>query len=95
MVDVDERLRHNISVSGRKQLVLEGVLHVDSFDESEITLETNLGMLVLKGEGLHITNLNLEQGNLAAEGYFSSFQYHESKDKGKAKAKGLLSRILK
>jgi sporulation protein YabP len=94
-LDMDESLKHSISVSGRKRLVMEGVLHVDSFDESEITLETNLGMLVLKGEGLHITHLNLEHGNLAAEGYFTSFQYHESKERGKARAKGMLSRILK
>lgn len=87
--------KHSISVSGRKRLVMEGVLHVDSFDESEITLETNMGMLVLKGEGLHITHLSLEQGNLAAEGFFTAFQYHERKERGKVKAKGMLSRILK
>ncbi|HPZ42916.1 MAG TPA: sporulation protein YabP [Bacillota bacterium] len=92
---MEEDLRHSISVSGRKRLVMEGVLNVDSFDESEIRLETNMGLLVLKGEGLHITHLSLEQGNLAAEGFFTSLQYHDSKEKGKAKAKGMLSRILK
>lgn len=86
-----ERVLHSVSLSGRKQLVMEGVKHVDSFDEKEIVLETNMGRLLLKGEGLHITQLNLETGNLAAEGFFNSLQYVESKPRGK----GVLSRILK
>ncbi len=84
---------HSISLHARKLLVMEGIEHVESFDDSEIVLETNLGRLVLKGEGLHITQLNLETGNLSAEGYFTLIQYFESR--GKGKGKGILSRILK
>lgn len=91
---MNERLPHSVSMQGRKQLVMEGVQHVGSFDESEITLETNLGMVILKGDGLHITQLNLDTGNFAAEGFFTSLQYVESKVKGK-RGKGLLNRILK
>lgn len=90
-MDVNERVLHSVSLNGRKQLVMEGVQHVDSFDESQIILETNMGRVILKGEGLHITQLSLETGNLAAEGFFTSVQYVESKGKGK----GLLNRILR
>jgi len=90
---VNERVIHSVSINGRKELNMEGVKHVDSFDESEITLETNMGNVILKGEGLHITQLNLETGILAAEGIFTSVQYVEGK--GKARGKGLLNRILK
>ncbi|OPY56721.1 MAG: Spore protein YabP [Pelotomaculum sp. PtaU1.Bin035] len=90
---MNERVGHSIAIHGRKQLAVEGVQHVGSFDDSGITLETNMGTLVLKGEGLHITQLSLETGTVAAEGFFASLQYVE--DKGKAKGKGLLSRILK
>ena len=90
---LEEHVTHSLMVSGRKQLVLQGVLHVDSFDEAEINLETNMGILILKGDGLHITQLNLETGSLTAEGFFNSFQYVESK--GKGKGKGLLSKILR
>lgn len=58
---MEEHVNHSLTVNGRKQLILQGVLLVDSFDESEIKLETNMGILSLKGEGLHITQLNLEQ----------------------------------
>jgi sporulation protein YabP len=91
VIVLDEHVKHSLLVSGRKQLVLQGVLRVDSFDEAEINLETNMGILSLKGEGLHITQLSLETGSLTAEGFFTSFQYLETKGKGR----GLLSKILK
>jgi len=92
---VDERNAHSIFLRGRKQLVMEGVHHVDSFDESEIILQTNMGVVLLKGEGLHITQLNLETGNLTAEGFFVSLQYKESKGKGKGAGKKILNRLFK
>lgn len=90
---MEEKPRHSVSVYGRKQLVMEGVRQVESFDESEIVLETNMGMLILKGEGLNITQLSKETGSLAAEGSFNSFQYMENKAKGMGK--GILKRIFK
>lgn len=86
---------HNLSLSGRKELTLEGVQHVETFDEAEIVLETSMGTLVLRGEGLHITSLNLETGSLTAEGFFKSLQYQEGREKGKARGKGIWKRILK
>lgn len=85
---------HSLSLAGRKELALEGVQHVESFDEAEIVLKTCMGTLILKGEGLHITNLNLETGNLTAEGFFTALLYQD-KEKGKAGGRGILKRILK
>lgn len=87
----EQDVEHRMIVHGRKQLTLAGVQHVDSFNESEIALQTNMGVLILKGEGLHITQLNLDTGCIEAEGYFSSFRYVENKARGKK----LLGRILK
>jgi len=83
---------HRYTLNGRKELVMEGVQLVASFDEHEITLETNMGTVILKGEDLHITQLNLETGNLAAEGNFTAVLYVENR---KSKGKGVLSRFLK
>ena len=87
-----EHGQHRYTLNGRKELVMEGVQHVASFDESEITLETSLGTVILKGEGLHITQLNLDTGNLSAEGFFTAVLYVESR---KSKGKGVLTRFLK
>lgn len=90
---MEEQTKHSVSIYGRKLLVMEGVQQVESFDESEIVLETNMGMLVLKGEGLNITQLSKETGSLVAEGVFNSFQYMENK--AKDMSKGILKRIFK
>lgn len=90
---MSEQVNHRVSVQERKQLTMEGVQHVDSFNESEITLQTNMGMVILKGDGLHITQLNLENGSIEAEGYFTSLSYVENKVK--SRGKNLLGRILK
>lgn len=92
-MEMEEKTRHNVSLYERKQLVMEGVQQVESFDESEIVLETNMGTLILKGEGLNIVQLNKETGNMVAEGNFNSFQYMEHKAKGLGK--GIIKRIFK
>ncbi|HCJ79676.1 hypothetical protein HY02_03955 [Peptococcaceae bacterium SCADC1_2_3] len=72
--------KNKLILTDRKSLVLEGVLLVESFDEQKIILETNMGLLVLKGEGLNITHLDLTNAILNAEGFFSEIQFQ--KDKG-------------
>ena len=37
---------------------------VRSFDEQEIILETELGVLLIRGSGLHIGRLTLEKGEI-------------------------------
>lgn len=93
---MEERVSKLLLIN-RQNLQIEGVEHVASFDEEEISLETNLGMLVIKGKALHITQLNLEIGNLAVEGVISSIDYIEDKGvKGlRSRGKGLLDKILK
>lgn len=67
--------RHELSMRERNWLAMTGVLKVESFAEQEIVLETTLGMLVVRGDGLHIRHLDLEQGNLEMDGKVESFSY--------------------
>ncbi|HUW64427.1 MAG TPA: sporulation protein YabP [Spirochaetia bacterium] len=83
-------------LTDRKVLSLMGVLHVASFDEGEIALETVLGFLSLKGEGLHITQLNLDEGSLTAEGYFHAVVYRENRPgRSGARGRSVLNRLFK
>lgn len=59
----------------RNWLAMTGVLKVESFGEQEIVLETTLGLLTIRGQGLHIRHLDLEQGNLEMDGTMESFSY--------------------
>lgn len=91
---MEQRVSQKLTLVDRKELELAGVSHVGSFDEREIILDTNMGMLFLKGEGLHITKLNLEEGTLNVQGYISSMEYREGKSV-RGKGKSMLSRIMK
>lgn len=91
---MEQRINQRLTLLDRKELELEGVRHVGSFDEREIVLDTNLGVLFLKGEGLHITKLNLEEGTLNVQGYINSMEYKEVKSV-RGKGKSVLSRIMK
>ncbi|MEG6520646.1 sporulation protein YabP [Desulfotomaculum sp. 1211_IL3151] len=94
---MEEYKKHVLTIEGRKTLQLEGVQHVGSFDEQEITLDTNMGFLQLRGEGMHITHLNLDEGSLVVEGYINGLEYIEGKSTrgNKSRGKGLINRILK
>ena len=45
---------HNVILEQRRRLNMSGVNEVIGFDDETITLDTELGMLTIKGEGLKI-----------------------------------------
>jgi sporulation protein YabP len=80
---------HLLSVENRQRLNATGVLDVDSFDEKTVVILTNLGVLTVEGENLHINNLNVENGSIAIEGNIDQFRYTDLKEKGGGVFKGL------
>ena len=73
---------------------MTGIRDVKSFDEQELVLETEAGMLLIKGEGLHVGRLTLEKGELDIEGRIDSLTY--SGTKGGQNPKGsVISRLFK
>lgn len=92
-----EQHLHRIVVTSREQATVEGVIHVDSFDDREIILETDLGMMGIRGEDLHIKQLSLDEGYLSIEGVIKTVDYLEDGLVGssKGKRKGLLDRLFK
>lgn len=94
---MEKQPAHKLLMNDRSSLAVDGVNHVGSFDEREIILETQMGVMLLRGDNLHITQLNLDDGNLLVEGFITSIEYTE--DKGgknfKARGKGILDKIFK
>lgn len=78
---------HALHVDNRRQAALTGIKEVLSFDEKQIALSTDLGEAVLTGEGLHISRLTLEEGQLAVEGRIDGIFYVQP-----AKRRGLFRR---
>ncbi|MFG6374320.1 MAG: sporulation protein YabP [Oscillospiraceae bacterium] len=82
---------HKIALVGRERLEITGVEEVESFDEGTIIMSTNLGALIVRGEGLHIETLSLDGGALKVEGRVESLTYEEPREAGG----GLLSRLFR
>lgn len=57
---------------------VSGVRDVASFDENTIVLNTEMGGLIVKGSGLHINRLNVDDGNLFIEGFIASCTYTDT-----------------
>lgn len=87
----ENSLRHNVVMEGRKKLSVSGVEEVESFDENTIVMTTALGVLVVRGEDLHIEALSLEGGDLKVEGSVDSLTYEED---GRREG-GFLSRLFR
>ena len=90
----NDRLDHRVIVTNREDLLVEGVINVEKFDDLEIVLETDTGILAIRGEELHIEQLSLEQGHLAVKGVIKTVDYIE--DGGRAaKGKGWIDRFFR
>lgn len=89
--------QHTLRIVNREQVEVEGVLAVESFDDQEIVLETELGTLTLRGEDLHIKQLDLESGRFAVEGLISACMYSNLRHRGQKAPRGrsILERLLK
>ena len=85
---------HSISISERKTINITGVKKIDSFDNEEFLLETNMGYIVIKGEGLEIVKLDTYQGNVSIKGKVNSLNYMESSNK-KEKEDSFISKLFK
>ena len=66
---------HKLILSNRRTGTITGVSDVISFDITEVLLETEQGMLMIKGADLHVNRLTLEKGEIDLEGRVDSLVY--------------------
>ena len=76
---------HNITIGQRKTINITGVKKIDSFDELEFLLETNMGYLKIKGSNLEIVKLDTYQGDVSIKGKINSLNYLEDSEKTEKK----------
>ena len=86
---------HQFTLENREKMDLVGVVNVESFDSEEIIMDTEMGLLAIKGENLHIKHLNLEQGEVKITGLVMELAYAEHKKRSGGRSKGLLEKIFK
>lgn len=87
---------HKVEILQREQVRIQGVVHVESFDDRQVVVETEMGILTLAGEEFHITSLDLEKGMMAVEGMFTALEYSGmDRSRTRQKDKGLLQRLFR
>lgn len=79
MEDLKDGTRiHKVTLTNRRACTIHGVNDVLSFDIHEILLETEQGMLMIKGEDLHVNRLTLDKGEVDVDGKIDSFTYSDA-----------------
>lgn len=83
----------NLVLENRGKLSISGVLDVLSFDDQIVIVETELGLLTIKGEDLRINKLSIDTSEVVVEGDIYNMGYSEKEmDK---KTGSLLGKIFK
>ena len=85
---------HKVTITNRRTCSINGVNDVLSFDVHEILLETEQGMLMIKGDELHVNRLTLDKGEVDIDGKIDSFTYSQAAG-GAHKNESLLSKLFR
>lgn len=85
---------HSITLNERKNLIITGVKKIDSFNEEEFLVETNMGYIVIKGKTLELVKLDTYQGTVSIKGTINSLSYMENPNK-KEKEESIFSKLFK
>jgi len=84
---------HELKLIDRREITLTGIKKIASFDSEEFLLESNMGIILIKGTNLEIMRLDTHDGNVKIKGKINSFNYLDNKEK--AKEESLLSKLFK
>ncbi len=85
---------HSINLTERKNLMISGVKKIDNFDNEQFLMDTVMGFLLVKGEGLELIKLDTLQGSVIIKGIIHSMNYLEEKT-GKNKENTIFNRLFK
>lgn len=65
----------NIVLEDREKMTITGVEQVESYNDNTIILTTVKGGITIKGEGLNISKLNLDEGSVKIDGKINGVNY--------------------
>ena len=92
-INVNTNIIQNIVLENRKKLSVSGVNDVLSFDDQVVMIDTELGLLTVKGENIRINKLSLDTAEVIIEGEISNLSYSQNKQEKNTGT--LLSKIFK
>lgn len=82
---------HSIHIDNRMRISITGVMDVESFNEQDVMLLTEAGPLNVVGSNLHLSKLNLEDGQISIEGEILALDYEPPE----TERRGLFGRMIR
>lgn len=93
-INMNSNIVQNLILENRGKLSVSGVNDVLSFDDQVVMVDTELGLLTVKGENIRINKLSLDTAEVIIEGEISGLTYSQNKQE-KSGSGTLLSKIFK
>ena len=84
---------HACRLENRSAASLTGVRELVSFDENQVVVDTDMGLLTIKGKELHVSRLTVEKGELEVDGQVDSLAYSSNEAYRKA-GQSILTRLF-
>lgn len=81
MDNVYDSTKHEVKIIDRGLIYLTGIDKIISFDNEEFLMESVMGMILIKGEGLEIVKLDTHDGVVSIKGVINSYVYDDGKKK--------------
>lgn len=72
-------LPQKLALDDRRRLSISGVQDIESFDESSVVLHTSRGVLLVRGQDLHLRQLATDGGQVAVEGMIDALIFEENR----------------
>ena len=95
---MDEKIKttksHKMMIDNRRKAEITGVNDVISFDLNTVLLETDYGMVTIKGSNLHVKRLSVEKGEVDIDGKLDGINYSDISSYTK-KGESFISRMFK
>ena len=85
---------HRLMMVNRSALSVSGIRDVVSFDENQVVLDTDMGLLTMKGKDLHVSRLTLEKGEVDVDGTVDSLVYSSNESYRKS-GESLFNRLFR
>lgn len=92
MDNVLDSTKHEIKLLDRSLIYLTGIDRIVSFDSEEFLMDSVMGSIQIKGEGLEIVKMDTHDGVVTIKGVVNSFVYD---DESKKSNDSFLGKIFK
>ncbi|MCI8297190.1 MAG: sporulation protein YabP [Lachnospiraceae bacterium] len=85
---------HRLMMEDRGKMSMTGIVDVISFDEDQVVLDTDKGLLTIKGKDLCVSRLTLDKGEVDVDGQADSLVYSSNVSLRRS-GESLLSRLFR